>query len=522
MRFILHSLVALAFAVCCCIPTYGGAETQTPEYVRIELKRLEETWRLLDQGAEKVWPGWNGYRDVPFRFSYPNGVILLVGHPDPPDGYDLVQGLEASGKKVYIDRRLEVPLPIKAPLLGGGGPLPFGKTSRVETVDLRMRDATIKDPPEPGQPAKEIPDALRVASENQILINIHEIFHCFQRKVYQYRYGNLRFNPDLEYALYADVESRALANAYAASDDSAAREYLKDFLVARSLKRKSMTELEQNQESEDELMEGTAVYAETRLLQLLKEGYSPRLTVQDDPFFLGFRDLDFFLSEKSDRLKESGLGSLEARGKCYAYGSFQALLLTRLFPGWQKDFFQKGRLLTDDITKALAIKEKEREDISARLEERYKISELRTKHATIGRRDAAYASIQARQGRTYIVNFKPTGDYVIPEGYGDSFRIGLMELFPDGIRQLKINEVLFAGQKTPIMEDQLYYLKWVDTDWKPGEKGYELTFGRSGGPDIYYDAEVKTRGFTLKAPKIRLSDGARRVKITVLAKVPES
>lgn len=36
---------------------------------------------------------------------------------------------------------------------------------------------------------------------------------------------------------------------------------------------------------------------------------------------------------------------------------------------------------------------------------------------------------------------------------------------------------------------------------------------------LYYDAEFKTKGFTLKAPKIRVKDTPSGVKVTVLAKV---
>ena len=36
---------------------------------------------------------------------------------------------------------------------------------------------------------------------------------------------------------------------------------------------------------------------------------------------------------------------------------------------------------------------------------------------------------------------------------------------------------------------------------------------------LYYDAEFKTKGFTLKAPKIRVKNTPSRIKMTVLAKV---
>jgi hypothetical protein len=46
-----------------------------------------------------------------------------------------------------------------------------------------------------------------------------------------------------------------------------------------------------------------------------------------------------------------------------------------------------------------------------------------------------------------------------------------------------------------------------------------LTCSRKEGEDVYYDAEFKTKGFTLKAPKIRVKDTPSCVKVTVLAKV---
>ena len=109
-----------------------------PDYLRVELKRLEETWNILDQYAAKVWPGWTGYRDVPFLFEYPNGVRLLVGHPSPMQGFEPVPGLEVQGKKVYLDRRAEIPLDLKPPIIGGGGPLLMGGEKMVNTVRLTM------------------------------------------------------------------------------------------------------------------------------------------------------------------------------------------------------------------------------------------------------------------------------------------------------------------------------------------------------------------------------------------------
>ncbi len=76
-------------------------------------------------------------------------------------------------------------------------------------------------------------------SENQILINIHELFHCFQRGVYHYRFGNLQINTDVDYAVWSEVEGLALEKALLAPDPAEARTRTADFLAARRLNRRS-------------------------------------------------------------------------------------------------------------------------------------------------------------------------------------------------------------------------------------------------------------------------------------------
>src|SRR5512139_1407333 len=102
------------------------AQDSLPKYITVQLKQLEETWNILDQVSTKVWPGWTGYADLPFLFVYPNGVQMLVGYPEPPDGFSVVAGAGPRGKSVFLDRRKEVPVSMPLPMSGGGGPIPFG------------------------------------------------------------------------------------------------------------------------------------------------------------------------------------------------------------------------------------------------------------------------------------------------------------------------------------------------------------------------------------------------------------
>ena len=500
------------------------AQYALPDYMKTDLKRIEETWNVLDQFAEKIWPGWKNYPDVPFLIRYPNGIELLVGHPSPTDGFELVPGVEPRGKKIYVDRRKEIPLDLKQPLSGGGGILPFGKDKIVQIVDLRIGPIPKEEPKKDvkAEASEPVPKELRTASERQILIDIHELFHCFQKEVYRYRYGNLHANTDANYAIYAEIEGIALEKAYLESAADKAKEYIKDFLAARMLKRRSLNEAEQNQESEDDLMEGTAVYAEAMILELMKKGYKPQLAQNEDPYFLGFKNIDYYLKDKLASLKRSRAESMDARSKCYPFGCFQALLLTRYFPGWQTDFFQKKKFLDQALNESLGLTKEEKEKIAARLKDRYPIGEITDKHTKlIQKRDDALKMIQERKGRVYILNFKQTQEFIQPKLYGEMFKIGLIYIFPEGIDTIKIQDVLFEGRKTPIIQDQLYYVKWIDVEAKANEKGYVLSFGRKEGEDIYFDAEFTTNGFTLKAPKIQVKDVGARVKVTVLSKIKQ-
>jgi hypothetical protein len=69
----------------------------------------------------------------------------------------------------------------------------------------------------------------------------------------------------------------------------------------------------------------------------------------------------------------------------------------------------------------------------------------------------------------------------------------------------------------PILVDQLYYLRYVDT----ANEGFDIDYSNKNN-DEYTDAVVTTNGFTLKAPKIRIKERDNRVKFIVLSKVKEN
>lgn len=490
----------------------AGEETPSlPDAVKIELLRIGEAYHVLGQVADKVWPGWTDYKDYPFLLNFENGLRVLVGHPSPPAGFVPVPDLTVAGKAVHADVRKVEPLALEQPLTGGGGISSYGTFNGkpVQTVDISLRRF---------KPNVEMSGG-RFRTEEQILIYIHELFHCFQGDHVRIPYPNFRYNPDTDFAAWSEIEGAALEKAYEAADDAEAKRFLGDFLAARDMKRKDMEESDRRAESGDEVREGTAVYSEVRSLEAIKQGFAPGLTPAQDPYYEGFKNPDDFLKRYRERLAKTKADTFNSL-KCYEYGCFQAILLQRLFPGWQEAFKAGPALLDEEIRKRLPTVDDA--PVLKRLEEVYGSSEIRERHRkAVASRDAAYRMITAREGRAYIISLKPIRQFL--SGLGDtektSWSVGLMNIFPDGIGPLAFDDVSFSGTAVSAEANQLFYVKIVDTDWKTRDKAYTLTYEIKEGEEVFVNAELTTPLFTLKAPKIRVRDGERRVKIWILSRV---
>jgi hypothetical protein len=178
--------------------------------------------------------------------------------------------------------------------------------------------------------------------------------------------------------------------------------------------------------------------------------------------------------------------------------------------------------LDQALAEFLGVSPEDKEKIAKGLADRYPIQEITDRQSkVIQKRDDALKMIQARRGRVYVINFKPTQEFPSPKTSGERYRVGLMVIYPEGIERIKLQDVLFQGKTSPIIQDQIYYVKWIDTEAKVKEKGYTLKYSRKEGKDVYYDAEFTTKGFMLKAPKIQVKDIPARVKVTVLGKVKQ-
>ncbi len=532
------------------------AETKLEPYIELELKRLEETYRLLDTYSRKIWPDWSNYMEIEFRVQYPNLVQLLVGPRDNkvPAGYELVPDRTLRGKKIYVNRKDELPIKVQPPLNGGGK---GGLTIRIFMDQIRIDQAEADKAVAQAIAEKNFTFSPAGSSDNEIILYVHEFFHGYQRRAMMNRAEALEkarkegklpaepakpeepgkrpaedrdregegFQANAGYATYSNIEGLALTAAFMEKDKAKALESLKDYMVAREIKQAQfMTPEAAAEESDEALSEGSAVYANTRMLMLIRDGkYKPSLTKKDDPFFYGYRFADGKIAEDTtgamERDKENTLSTL----KCYSYGAYQCFALDRFFPGWNKGLYEKG-LNLDQVTAArLKLAAKEKAAIAERLKTRYGYDKLYAKHAAVVTdRDEIMNIVKSRKGRTYIIDMEKTRDFVYAMGRrnGRSITVSVSGYYVNGIEDLKLGDIELTTWNTPIHKPFLYTIEWTDTEVKPDEKNYTFHYEKKEG-DIYKNVIFTTPGFTLKAPEVRIREikEKNQFRIDVLTKV---
>jgi hypothetical protein len=489
------------------------------QYLEIELKRIEEAYRLLDRFAEEIWPGWDNYNEIEFRVRFPNMVHLLVNpRKTVPEGYEQLQGRTLRGKSIFINRKNELPMKITPPLLGGGG----------GGLTIRIRLRSVKVPPEETKELKKVPPGYQpmANSDRQILLYIHEFFHGFQRKYEPLGKGDddlYEFKVNTQYAAYSNIEGLALLDAFNEKDPDKALESLKDYIVAREIKQTFMPPGAAAAEQAVAVAEGTASYSNVKMAMLLKNmKYKPGISKQDDPFFYHFKFMDGYIEENLEKDLRNVMGfTLDKIGKCYAYGAYQSFVLDRFFPKWKHGFFREKKNLDEVTANFLKLSPDLKKVIADRLKTKYPYDELHAKHnAVVKERDEAIAMIKNRKGRKYIIDFKKTREFPRVKSRGKSIRIDVEQIFIHGIEKLHLGEVELTGIDTPMHRSGLYTFEWIDPEANKDKKGYEISF-KEKIKDTYKNAVFKTNGFTLKAPELEINEDKAKneVRITILSKV---
>lgn len=375
-----------------------GCTSSTSEtlesYIEIELNRLQETYRLLDRFAKEIWPGWDNFKEIAIHVKFPNDIQLLVTpHTEESMEYEQIQGRTIFGKSIFIKKKDKFPEEIRPPLFarrGRGGLL----------IQLDMDHPDL--PPEEPERSEKLEAVLKAMgdknttfdlepkgdSDAHILMYIHEHFHGFQSQFGPLGSGEgLRdFEVNAEYAAYSHIEGLALLQAFEQKDNVKSLGYLKDFMVAREIKRTYMPPEAIPAEQFISVVEGTACYANLKTAVLIRDRrYKPKINQEVDPYFYNFEYVDGYL----ENIMKKGLhfaaewtldkiGGL--RGKYYLYGAYQCFLLDRFIPGWKQNFFQEKKNLDDITSDFLNLSTAEKEEIAERLKTKYSYDFIYKKH----------------------------------------------------------------------------------------------------------------------------------------------
>lgn len=362
-------------------------------YIEAELFRLAETYRILDRYGEELWPGWTNYAKIPVKVNFPNGVILLATPSGRQPGFERIPGRSIFGKSIYVNRQKQTSVEVRPPLFaqrsrgGAAIELDMGQPD-LPSLDAERSsalEARLKEEARPETPFNLAPHG---DSDSHILMYIHEHFHGHQSRFPQFQ-GALpgdallgRFKVNAEYAAWSHIEGLALRRAYVESQDAAAIDLLKDFVVAREIKRALMPRGTAAAEARISLKEGTPSYVSLKTALLLRDSTDkPGIDPSKHPFFYNYAYVDGYI----DNIMRKGLDfavswSEDKQGKYYLYGAYQCFLLDRFAPGWKRGLLEKERILDSAMADLLKISEGEKETIKQRLVTRYGYDEILAFH----------------------------------------------------------------------------------------------------------------------------------------------
>jgi hypothetical protein len=274
---------------------------------------------------------------------------------------------------------------------------------------------------------------------------------------------------------------------------------------------------EQRAEAWEELVEGTAVYTSVRLAELFEHGYKSQLNPPEPYRFSAFKNSRFFLDGFQKSLRTSTAHIYDILSRDYEYGCYQAILLGRYVPGWQKIFMEKTTSLYKELSGIFPVRKEDLDGYKRRFVEIYGADKIRVRcAAAMKKRDDAYAFLKNRRGTTYIVNLSRLG-LNEREFFGNAnvVSMGRVNMYLEGLPAIKIGNCEISSIPGPLVRDQLYFLKVVDANAKAGAKTYSVTFEKRDG-DVYEGALIKTPLFTLKAPLVRIDETPSHIKFTVL------
>ncbi len=496
-----------------------------PEALQMDLKRIEETWRILDKYAEQAWPGWSNYTKIPIRLDYPNGISLQIIRPEPLGNFKLIEHVTLRGKKIYLDDSKMNSLVINSRLIFKNGSalgLGHGHPSMYVTRDLVTKaiedqaDSLIKNLGNPSWPSDIV-----FSTDNTIFSLTHELFHCFADYAAIYWSDDTPFEPDLNYAVFSEIEGDLLEKAAFESDSLRAKEYLKKSLIAREMKRSGMSKRQKEYESDREKCEGTADYATYRIVQFSKNGYKPGLTRKDDPLYFGFHYCDYFLAKRLYDYRESFKNTLVAGIKCYGNGFLKCLILDMFIPQWKIYFFEKQKSFDDFMAQIVNLREGNTDSLLETIKKEYQYEKLVQRHSPlIAERDSIIHYFQNPNLHFYVINIEDMAVDPNIASSGTQFWHGSQQYYSSGTTNIQVGDMTYYSKGIPICSDiPSSSIKLPDLDFQKDLQSYDLKYSQQEADGIYSNVTITTKNFTLHATKLQIIKSPLQTQFRILPAV---
>lgn len=463
----------------------AGPQGGTAPFHVLDLARVRELYHLTDAAGDRIWPGFDTRR-IPVAINHADKSELLVGHPNPPPEFRRLEEHDVGGVPVFVRAGCTRYGP-----QGGGWAVDLGgeRTAYVSTL-RRSKD-----------------------TEGWLTLLLHECFHVYQRRYREPAEGKRGELPedDAEYSAMLGLESRILAAALDAEDPDDARDLAEMFVAVRHERRRGLSEDVIRNESEQEWNEGTAKYAEARLLQVLSAELSLEPTLTRDPGYHGFRDAEA-------RLRRYLRGIVPREGMAitfshaqYEIGMAQALLLDRLRPDWKGEMRGRGAAQFTLLERECPLDAAREAKLVLEARDRFGYRSLLAGQTRIlEKRLAKIRGYLRTPGRRYRVyhgdlpgsfKWKPQGPvYRVPQSLRrDSER---STLWVGGIARFEKQGMVFSSKKVPVLFRR-DYLEWIDPSPAKDESDLVIESVRAEN-GIYHGLRVRTDGFDLTAPRARV------------------
>ena len=391
----------------CLLPAAASAQ----DALRIDpltLVALREARSVAD--ALDLFPGWD-FRSAPVLLYRPGVQDVLLGMPDPPDGFVRYAGPSPLGDEPIWVRndstRFDLDGQNTAAELDGRRVLVVADPASQMRSQLRMaagmprerQDAWLDDWSFLGSPY------------DLLTLLLHEGFH-----VHQYAQGATFADESLiaRYPLYeatnnALQELEGLILLAAARGETPPDVALRQFAAVRSARHAALGPELAGYEMAVEYAEGLAKYVEYRFYQT-----GASLTPHPETYLLAGFDGYGRLADRFDRQLASAEGLIRAetvvngdpfgtgnlRLRLYPMGALQALLLDRVAPGWAERIFDPGVFPSTLLVEAAGLSSVEAASALAGAKARYGYDDLLAAKRTYERdgRAAAQAKLDALLG----------------------------------------------------------------------------------------------------------------------------